>query len=255
MTKENSARVRLVSGTLQSVSIAAAAACLMTACVGIYRMGSRPFSPESVAEAFEPIALPVYLCLGLIAVGFLLELILPVNTAKPKLKRQTALLLHRMSSRTDLNACSEELRTAVLAQRSRRVKHSRIRTVLLIVCSAAFLCYGANPANFHQTEINSSMARAMMVMIPCLAPCFCYAIYVARVNEASMDAEIALLKQAPAEARIQPAAANNGNRVRNVRIALVVLGVAFLVYGYITGGTVDVLTKAINICTECVGLG
>lgn len=36
-----------------------------------------------------------------------------------------------------------------------------------------------------------------------------------------------------------------------------VLGAALvcLVYGFIAGGTADVLTKAVNICTECVGLG
>lgn len=36
-----------------------------------------------------------------------------------------------------------------------------------------------------------------------------------------------------------------------------VLGVALvcIVYGFFAGGTADVLTKAVNICTECVGLG
>lgn len=255
MTKEQSARVRLVSGAVQSVSIAAAAVCLMKACVGIYQMGDRPFSRESVAAAFGPIAVPVWLCLGLMAAGFLADLLLPDDGSKPKAKRQTAMVLHRMQSRVDLNACGEELRSAVLAQRSRRAKHSRVRTVLLILCSAAFLCYGANPANFHQTEINSSMAKAMMVLIPCLAPCFGYALFAARANAASMEKEIDLLKQAPAEAKIQAIVTDRVRRIRTVQIAALVLGVAFLIFGFCTGGTVDVLTKAINICTECVGLG
>jgi len=40
-----------------------------------------------------------------------------------------------------------------------------------------------------------------------------------------------------------------------VRCVLVCAAVVLLVYGYLAGGTADVLTKAINICTECVGLG
>ncbi|MBR4862977.1 MAG: thioredoxin [Oscillospiraceae bacterium] len=40
-----------------------------------------------------------------------------------------------------------------------------------------------------------------------------------------------------------------------MRYALLVVAVSILVYGYFAGGTNDVLTKAINICTECVGLG
>ena len=43
--------------------------------------------------------------------------------------------------------------------------------------------------------------------------------------------------------------------VNIVRFALLFIGVGILIYGYFAGGTADVLTKAINICTECIGLG
>ena len=36
---------------------------------------------------------------------------------------------------------------------------------------------------------------------------------------------------------------------------ILAVAVSILIYGYMNGGTADVLTKAINICTECVGLG
>ena len=38
---------------------------------------------------------------------------------------------------------------------------------------------------------------------------------------------------------------------------LVILGVAIvaLILGAVFGGYADVLTKAVNICTECIGLG
>ncbi len=45
---------------------------------------------------------------------------------------------------------------------------------------------------------------------------------------------------------------------KNIKITkLIVLGVAIiiLVMGAIWGGYADVLTKAVNICTECIGLG
>ncbi len=46
------------------------------------------------------------------------------------------------------------------------------------------------------------------------------------------------------------------NKNTNV-IRLVILGVAViaLIFGACFGGYADVLTKAINICTECIGLG
>lgn len=45
---------------------------------------------------------------------------------------------------------------------------------------------------------------------------------------------------------------------KNVKITkLIILGIAIitLVLGAIFGGYADVLTKAVNICTECIGLG
>ncbi|MBQ9859332.1 MAG: thioredoxin [Clostridia bacterium] len=40
-----------------------------------------------------------------------------------------------------------------------------------------------------------------------------------------------------------------------VRLALLAVGLFLLIYGFATGGIADVLTKAVNICTECIGLG
>ena len=39
------------------------------------------------------------------------------------------------------------------------------------------------------------------------------------------------------------------------RNAIIVVALIFIVAGLINGGTIAVLAKAINICTECIGLG
>lgn len=44
-------------------------------------------------------------------------------------------------------------------------------------------------------------------------------------------------------------------KTKIVRISVLFIAVALVIYGFATGGYVDVLTKAINICTECIGLG
>ena len=48
---------------------------------------------------------------------------------------------------------------------------------------------------------------------------------------------------------------NSGTPVRAWRIALAAAAVAFIVLGVMNGGLWDVLVKAVNICTECIGLG
>ena len=48
---------------------------------------------------------------------------------------------------------------------------------------------------------------------------------------------------------------NNNKKVLIIRILIITVGVALLVLGAILGGYNDVLTKAVQICTECIGLG
>ena len=43
--------------------------------------------------------------------------------------------------------------------------------------------------------------------------------------------------------------------VNIARLSILCLGVLFIVLGVMNGGARDVLVKAINICTECIGLG
>ena len=68
----------------------------------------------------------------------------------------------------------------------------------------------------------------------------------------------------PAEARKQasrkkitpsPTPAMKGHKLLYLRLALLCVGIGIFVYGFFAGGTADVMTKAVNICTECVGLG
>jgi hypothetical protein len=44
-------------------------------------------------------------------------------------------------------------------------------------------------------------------------------------------------------------------KLRNIRMALLALAVVFIIAGVFNGSMEDMLIKAINICTECVGLG
>lgn len=259
MTKQNAARVRQIYGIAESVSIAAAAICLMAACVSIYHQGDHPFSREVVAEAFSSIAIPVFLCLALIAGGFLLELVLPRDTVALTAGKQLALVLKRLHAKSDLNKCGEALRSAVLAQQKRRALYKKVTAALLILSAVLFLAYALNPNNFHRSDITPSMIRAMYVLLPCLAVSFGSAVFTAYHEVSSMEKEIELLKQAGPEAKKtaapEAASAAPDNRVRAVRAVVLLVGIVFLIYGFCAGGTADVLTKAVNICTECVGLG
>lgn len=52
-----------------------------------------------------------------------------------------------------------------------------------------------------------------------------------------------------------PAPAIKARALLYLRLALLCVGIGIFTYGFFAGGTADVMTKAVNICTECVGLG
>lgn len=255
MTQPQIKRIRHIYGAALSAVIIIAGICLMAACYGIYRSGKDPFSRQSVAEAFSGIAVPVYLCLVLVIGSFILALILPEEVKKAAPKRQTGLILQRLQAKTDLSSCDPALQKAVLAQRERR-KRSRLLTAAVLAAGCAvFLSYGLNIRHFTMEDINGSMIRAVALLLPCMAVPFGFAVYAVYSSRKSMEKEIALLKQAGSPA---PASAAEKTKVRHweeLRYVILVLAVGLLILGYCTGGIADVLTKAINICTECVGLG
>lgn len=248
---------RRIWGMLVSISILIAAICLMAACLKIYDGGAGAFSREAVAAAFSPIAVPVYVCLAFVLLSFPIHL-LSVDAEKPKAARQNQAVLDRLHSKTNLGECPDALRLAVAAQQKLRSGLKTVALVLPALTFLIFLVYVLTGDRFLLPDITTSMKQAMLVLLPCLAVCFGYSLFAHYRCEKSILAEIELMKQAAKEAPAQSeshAEAETKMNVNTLRTAIVLTAVAILLFGYFTGGTADVLTKAINICTECVGLG
>lgn len=256
MTNQRTHQLRRLYGILLSIVLAAAGICLMVACYRIYTTGDGVFSREIVAAHFAEIGLPVYLCLVMVILGFLLDIFLPGEKTKGSIEKNYLLILQRLHAKTDLDQCASDLRSAVLKEQKARKCHKIVSIVLLIIGSILFLSYGLNGNNFHQREITPSLIRAMYLLIPCMSVPFGYAVFTAYYSRTSIRREIDLLKQAGSNRAPAPAEETKPRKsAHSVRWAVLAVAVVILIYGYFSGGTADVLTKAINICTECVGLG
>lgn len=257
MNQNTARRTRLVWGILVSIAALAAGVCLITACLGIYLSGGdQIYTPEKVAQSFSVIALAVYIFLALMIVGFVLDFFLPLGKNKLKAEKNLAATLERLLSKRDIERCDDTLRTQILAQRKLRRRDKLITVAVLAVCSIIFLCYGCNGANFHQSEINASMTKAVIILLVCMAVPFAFALAAAYRAKKSLQQEIDLVKGIPAGETVSQAPEKDRSKLLVIaRWALVAAAVAILIYGFCTGGTADVLTKAKNICTECVGLG
>lgn len=251
----NRKRIHQIYGWITAAGLLAAGVCLIWSCISIYRLGEKPFSPETVAVAFSRICVPVYICLVLVAGGFLLHLCLPAEEKKARMP-QLPMQLARLQEKLELSQLQDEtLRSEILSLRRKRNLHTRITYGLLVLCSILFLTYGLNPANFHIDEITRSMAAAMLLFIPCLVIPFGYGLFTAFYSLRLMKKEIPLLRQALREVQPQDLPQKPKAWLRPVQLSLLALGVFLLVFGYFSGGYSGVMTKAVAICTECVGLG
>ncbi len=260
-----SKRIVAVYSILLSLSLIVAGLCLIVACTdiyrGVYQVGDYRFSPQAVAAAFRTIEIPVSVCLILILGGILFDIFLPTEKEKKPIEKQYAVILRQQWKKLDLSKCPSPLQKAILKEENTRKLHGVITLDLLLIGSVVFLIYAINGKHFHNVEINSSMIQAMKLFIPCLLVPFGYGIFTAYYCKASIRREIDLVKQAladgctrPAAQTVSPAPASQSWTVY-VKAAIVVIALALMLFGGLNGGTRDVLGKAVNICTECVGLG
>ncbi len=249
MTNPNLQRLRSAIGVLTAVSIFAAALALMAGCLGLYRADT--FTPEAVSAVFAGIRVPVYLCLGLVAAGFIADLLLPCPAA-PKRTPNVLMQLTAQRNRTDAAGCDDDTAAALQAVHLQRKRRHWACGLVTATAAVLFLIYALDGRHFHTSQINESMIAAMPLFLACLVVSFAAAVYSSLGDIADAKRELALLKTLP---KVPVSSGQTPKKLPAVTIVLLCAAAAALLFGLFTGGTADVLTKAVNICTECVGLG
>lgn len=258
MTKKHSINLHKIYTILLSISIIATGICLIYGCLTIYFTGERSYSREIVAETFKIISIPVYTSIVLTIASFFWEFISPSVADKSKATKDYANIIKKLAAKKDLTSTDNSLVQSILSERKKRKTHAVIRLCVILLSCLCFLVYALNSNNFHQSEINESVVKAMWVLIPCLIAAFSYSVFTVFFCINSLERELDLIKKLPVLDSTPEAAESDivSNRsLNNMRVFIILIAIVVIVYGYLTGGTADVLTKAINICTECIGLG
>ena len=260
MTDKTKKVLRLTYHVAVTAALIVAGLCLIYGCVRIHLSGPNPtddpFTRASIAAQFASIAVPVWVCVGIVALGFVLHPLLPAAPAPKADMTETA--LRRLSGRTDLAACPAELRAAIENQRMWRAIHNRITLCLLVIGSVLFLWHASDVNRFDTSAagITPSIATAAWVLLACTILPFGYAIFAAFFGRYSHKKELSLLKQAPAEALGPITAAHTKELpVGAIQCIVLVIGIGLVVYGLLGNGAEDTLLKAVAICKECIGIG
>ncbi len=151
----------------------------------------------------------------------------------------------------------------------------RILSAIAVVVIAVLLCgqcldiffNGSSPQNFDASEVQlvsmfrmeDVAARLKGIALPLIVCCLLIAVstvlhwlFQMRTNDAPRSKPN---RRSCACKEYAEASAARSASIRIVQAILLLISVVLIVLGVMNGGLYDVLVKAINICTECIGLG
>lgn len=280
----NRERLARAAAWLLALSTLLTAGLLIAQCIQIREAGA--FSREIVRARLEGLAWAGALWLALLAATLLLKHInrkenplrTPAETRLSADENRSQALAgkhgQQTAARFSAEAVPEEARLRLLLMRvektdAMRAEERRRRMArgacagICAGCAAMVARYLVNPANFTSRELEPVIGRMLWHIAPWILVGFACAILCERVCGRSFRREIDLAARSPERTSFDNAQTDSGaSREKKARLAktaaraaVFALAVALLALGTANGGMRDVLVKAINICTECIGLG
>ena len=251
--------IRFTIGIVLSVLLVITGLLFILACVAIYQSGNRPFTPENIGKHFASIQIPVYITLAALVIGILVRLFLPRTEKKERIVPNRRAIMQRAERRID----TTDPQYAEVSQREIRFRKI-LRIAAPLLCAIAALPALIYVFNFNHftMDYNASVIESMPYLLSSstlsVAISTAYLILSDRSYKRQAEAARQLFpKYKDARATLAPIPEKKEHPllVRSIRLSIIVGAIVLLVLGILNGGMADVLDKAINICTECIGLG
>lgn len=258
--KPKESRILRWMEALLAVMTLVVASLMMIQCVRIYMAGTAPsnlteagvrihdiYSREIVAAHWQPVAVPALVWLVLLVICGVARLVLPREKGRlPAVEPEVTLSLLR-ARRENTEAMRKE-------QHGRSVGRI-VCLVWCLVCAALAGVYLLDVSHFTSWDLEQVMGQMLLHVAPPTVAAFAALMALSAWEERSVRREINAAKQAPIKKGAAPADKQQGRGVAIGRVCLYAAAIALVVLGVLNGGMYDVLVKAINICTECIGLG
>lgn len=238
----------------------AIAALLGAQCMRLYIAGNSPanigengvhitpvYTVDKVCAALRPVA-PAALGYAVLVVAALAVKALAEDERKVRMPAAPEQYLRMLKARVEVLPVE-----AAAEERHRRRIHAGAYA-FVVVCAICSCLYLFNGRNFVSWDLEQVMGRMLLHVAPWVAAAFAALLAASFGCARSVEKEIAVLKKAKKTAK-RPSPAACRVPVSAVRTVLYAAALVLIIWGVLNGGMRDVLVKAINICTECIGLG
>jgi hypothetical protein len=241
--------------------------------------GSRPYTRQLVGERLLAIS-PAWIIWIILAVGgFIVWEVFGVKQ-KTLPYKDSVYILNRTKKRMPKNIPEDVKGQLDYISREQKII-AALKLALLVICvGMGIYCivYLATPAHFTKEHITEEVLNMAINVAPCVAVAgICllgitiYEGYSAKQQLPKVQQIIAQtkaaqkngtplsieVKECPLKGLLSKAkiVLNDKRVILTIRIALAVIAVVFIILGALNGNMRAILIKAINICTECIGLG
>lgn len=232
---------------------------LMHECAYIY-FTDGAFTRARVAMAFSEIAVPVITCLLIVLADVcVLSFVFPNDKLPQKARPLPLYALRRLRKRKEPVTDAYAVDTINKLHRKRllicligggcTVLPFAVAVVLAVLAARARICIAETPMEA------TDFMLSMLVLLPLIALTVAFAYFTEHFYIRSASEEVLALRLLPDAEKEGAPTRKNVALPLAVRIAFIVLGLAFIAYGIYSGGVAAVFGKAARICTECIGLG
>ncbi len=263
-------KIRLYYSIFIGVFSVAMSIALICVAADIYYSGKGTgviFTREIVVKRLKTLAIPFILLIGAIACGA----IFPLYETKAKPTPENAVRL--LSKKVTADSGDE----AFVEAKARFEKMKKIRygvwggaLLITLICAIVSLCYLLKTANFKGEDFTREIFSMVRHVLPFVALSFVALIAASVTNGILAKRQMQFLKtmikhgdkttdsqETQSLTRVQKLlrALSGDLALWVTRGVIFCVAVAFIIAGALNGGAHDVMVKAVNICTECIGLG
>lgn len=227
-------------------------AALALQCVSMYVVGAESADPAFTADKVAA-ALVAYVPYCILYVFFVVATVFVGRKIKYREK------LPGLFSDNRLRLAKKRFSQLPVEAMKEEKLRRRIMVIYLLIISACVLpciLYMTDAANFESWELEGVISQLVMSLVPWIVAVFIFSVVASILSSKSMEREIEILKRLNSVSEEKTAeTVTKEQRLMLPRILIITASLVLIFLGIMNGGSKDVFIKAINICTECIGLG